>query len=76
MSLKGVIDRIDEFTDDRDAYFKIIDYKSSDKKLDIDKVLGGLQMQLVTYGAIACELEKRRMAQLGRPGGIQVGGLL
>ena len=76
MSLKGVIDRIDEFTDDRDAYFKIIDYKSSDKKLDIDKVLGGLQMQLVTYGAIACELEKRRMAQLGRPGGIHVGGLL
>ena len=67
---------IDEFTDDRDAYFKIIDYKSSDKKLDIDKVLGGLQMQLVTYGAIACELEKRRMAQLGRPGGIHVGGLL
>lgn len=33
-------------------------------------------MQLVTYGAIACELEKRRMAQLGRSGGIHVGGLL
>lgn len=77
MSLKGVIDRIDEYTDAKGSYFKIIDYKSSDKKLDIDKVLGGLQMQLITYGAIARELEIRRLSKLGGdPENIHVGGLL
>ena len=27
MSLKGVIDRVDEYVSDGDVYFKIIDYK-------------------------------------------------
>lgn len=77
MSLTGVIDRIDEYTGDGESYFKIIDYKSSDKKLDIKQVLGGLQMQLVTYGAIAYELEKRRAARTGADeSDVHVGGLL
>ena len=77
MSLTGVIDRIDEYMGDGESYFKIIDYKSSDKKLDIKQVLGGLQMQLVTYGAIAYELEKRRAARTGADeSDVHVGGLL
>ena len=77
MSLKGVIDRVDEYVSDGDVYFKIIDYKSSDQKIDKDRVLAGLQMQLVTYGAIAYELEKRRMNELGRSSEqVHVGGLL
>lgn len=77
MSLNGVIDRIDEYSGDEGAYFRIVDYKSSDKTIDIDKVLGGLQMQLVTYGAIAYELEKRRLGKNGDADSrVHVGGLL
>ena len=77
MSLKGVIDRLDEYVSDKNVYFKIIDYKSSDQKMDQDRVLAGLQMQLVTYGAIAYELEKRRMDRLRRSReDVHVGGLL
>lgn len=60
MNLKGTIDRIDEYITDNDIYFKIVDYKSSANALDEKLILGGLQLQLVTYGAIAYELEKRR----------------
>lgn len=77
MNIKGVIDRLDEYMDDNDVYFKIIDYKSSEQKIDKAKVLAGLQMQLVTYGAIAYELEKRRMEKIERSkDDVHVGGLL
>lgn len=45
LDLKGYIDRIDE----NSHYFRIIDYKSSAKKLSEDKVFSGQQLQLVTY---------------------------
>lgn len=77
MSLKGVIDRVDEYVSDKDVYFKIIDYKSSNQSINPKRVLAGLQMQLVTYGAIAYELEKRKMKRLDRPiDDVHVGGLL
>lgn len=77
MNIKGVIDRLDEYMDDNDVYFKIIDYKSSEQKIDKARVLAGLQMQLVTYGAIAYELEKRRMEKIERSkDDVHVGGLL
>ena len=49
MILKGKIDRVDKlYIDDRE-YIKILDYKSSDKKLSIDKVYYGLQLQILMY---------------------------
>lgn len=77
MSLKGVIDRIDEYTDGERLIYKIIDYKSSSYALDEKLVLGGLQMQLVTYAAIAGELERRRTKELGlAETSVQIGGML
>ena len=43
--IKGTIDRIDTNHD----YFRIIDYKSSTKKLQEKKIQAGLQLQLMTY---------------------------
>ena len=44
--LEGAIDRID-ITDMSE--FRIIDYKSSDKTIEIPKVINGLSLQLITY---------------------------
>ena len=46
MSLNGVIDRIDEYSGDEGSYFRIVDYKSSDKTIDYGQALFGLQLQL------------------------------
>ncbi len=44
--LEGAIDRID-ISDINE--FRIIDYKSSDKTIEIPKVINGLSLQLITY---------------------------
>ena len=44
--LEGAIDRID--IGDLNE-FRIIDYKSSDKNIEIPKVINGLSLQLITY---------------------------
>ena len=45
VQLKGFIDRVDQ----RDAYVRIIDYKSSSKSLNAKSVLSGNKLQLPTY---------------------------
>ena len=51
LSLVGYIDRIDTSP----TAFRIIDYKSSSKKLEKDKVFSGQQLQLCTYAMIMNE---------------------
>jgi ATP-dependent helicase/nuclease subunit B len=49
ISLRGRIDRID-IADIKDRkYLRILDYKSSNKKIDLNEVYHGLALQLVTY---------------------------
>lgn len=45
----GKIDRVDIGTVNNETFVRIIDYKSSIKKLDMNKVEAGLQIQLITY---------------------------
>lgn len=45
LNLRGSIDRVDHYED----AFRIIDYKSSAKRIVINKVLSGRQIQLFTY---------------------------
>jgi ATP-dependent helicase/nuclease subunit B len=52
IALRGIIDRIDMTS----SAFRIVDYKSSAKRLKIDKVAGGLQLQLLTYLIITSKL--------------------
>ena len=47
--LTGKIDRIDIGKIDGKEYLRIIDYKSSIKNIDMNKVINGLQIQLITY---------------------------
>ena len=49
VEIVGKIDRIDIGKIGNDTYVRIIDYKSSIKKLDMNKVEAGLQIQLITY---------------------------
>ncbi len=45
LHLTGFIDRVDRYQD----YFRIIDYKSSSKSLNLNQIIQGQQLQLLTY---------------------------
>lgn len=49
IELTGKVDRVDIYEDGVKRYIKIIDYKSSAKKLVESEVLLGTQLQLLTY---------------------------
>ena len=50
ISLKGKIDRVDQFTDSTGSLFqRCVDYKSSAQDLEKDAVERGFQLQLMTY---------------------------
>lgn len=49
IEITGKIDRVDLGTIDGKQYVRVIDYKSSTKKMDLNKVVSGLQIQLITY---------------------------
>lgn len=49
VEIKGKIDRIDEYSTKSGKYIRIIDYKSSDKNIDLNELLSGTQIQLITY---------------------------
>lgn len=49
MHIIGKIDRIDTLKIDDITYARIIDYKSSNKKLSLDDIKEGLSLQLITY---------------------------
>ena len=57
VQLVGKIDRIDIAQMPDGRYLRIIDYKSSEKNLDMNNVLNGLQLQLLTYVDAACKNE-------------------
>lgn len=60
MVLRGKIDRIDICEDENHVYVKIIDYKTGSKSFDISDLYYGLQMQLVTYLAVAVEMQQKK----------------
>lgn len=49
IEITGKIDRIDTAKLNDKQYVRIIDYKSSARKLDMNQILSGLQIQLITY---------------------------
>ena len=57
VSIIGKIDRIDIAQMPDGKYIRIIDYKSSTKDIDLNKVISGLQLQLITYTDAICENE-------------------
>ncbi len=49
MELVGRIDRVDKAEDENGVYLRVIDYKSSEKELNLSEVYYGLALQMLTY---------------------------
>lgn len=47
--LTGKIDRVDVYNNGEIDYVRVIDYKSSTRDLDMNKIMAGIQMQLFIY---------------------------
>lgn len=58
VEITGKIDRIDIAKTPDGNYIRIIDYKSSVKNIDLNEVLAGLQLQLLTYLDATCKMEE------------------
>ena len=59
MGIRGIIDRVDYYNSGDDIYVKIVDYKSGNKKFEINDVYYGLQLQLVVYMEAAMSMVKK-----------------
>ncbi|MEG0640993.1 MAG: helicase-exonuclease AddAB subunit AddB [Clostridium sp.] len=69
VELVGKIDRLDEANINGEKYIRIVDYKSSKKKVSLSDIYYGLQMQLLVYlDAILESYEKKDIKSY--PGGI------
>ena len=58
VEIQGKIDRMDIAKTEEGNYIRIIDYKSSAKDIDLNKVYAGLQIQLITYLDAICEKQE------------------
>ena len=57
VEITGKIDRVDVLKTSDGQYVRIIDYKSSTKDIDLDEVMAGLQIQLLTYMDAVTKIE-------------------
>ena len=57
VEITGKIDRIDIAKTEDGRYIRIIDYKSSTKDINLNEVVAGLQLQLLTYLDAVCNIE-------------------
>ena len=57
VEITGKIDRIDIAKTPEGNYIRIIDYKSSSKDINLNEVVAGLQLQLITYLDAVCNIE-------------------
>lgn len=58
----GKIDRIDIMKNENGDYIRIIDYKSSVKNMDLNEVMAGIRLQLLTYMDAMCKQEEAEPA--------------
>ncbi|HHX50422.1 MAG TPA: helicase-exonuclease AddAB subunit AddB, partial [Clostridia bacterium] len=70
LELRGRIDRLDLARKDNTLYLRVIDYKSSDRNLELTRVYHGLDLQLLTYLAVALEYGRQWGAEGAEPGGV------
>lgn len=68
--LEGRIDRIDVLEEEKDNYFKIIDYKSGDKEFNLSDVYYGLQLQLLVYLEAVMALKGPLKEKKSHPAGV------
>ncbi|MBR6650627.1 MAG: PD-(D/E)XK nuclease family protein [Clostridia bacterium] len=64
MSLIGIVDRLDSYTDGDKVYIRVADYKTGAKKFSLEEVVGGRNVQLLLYlfsicGCPDCDFRRR-----------------
>lgn len=70
MFMKGVVDRVDEYETDEDLFISIIDYKSSNKKIDFGLIDSGIQLQLFVYLNVVREIKEHNTSKKVTPTGL------
>jgi ATP-dependent helicase/nuclease subunit B len=71
MELAGRIDRVDQAMDEDDNVFlRVIDYKSSEKDVDLSDVYYGLSLQMITYLDIVMTYSKELIEMEASPAGV------
>lgn len=70
MRLLGKIDRVDTYREGDVTYVAVIDYKSSDTKLDLDAVNEGKQLQLIVYLDTAMKIIEKESGTKAIPAGV------
>jgi ATP-dependent helicase/nuclease subunit B len=72
--VKGKIDRLDAFSDGERVYVSVVDYKSSDKTVNMRDVEAGLSIQLITYmkAASGTSEAREKVASMIRTPGVSV----
>src|SRR5699024_89699 len=70
LQLRGRIDRVDQANINDQLFLRIIDYKSSDRKLDLFDVYYGLALQMITYLHIVLSQAEQWLGMKASPGGV------
>ena len=58
ITITGIIDRVDTYSDETQTRIRIIDYKTGKTEFDISNIVSGIDMQMVIYALAAKEMEK------------------
>ena len=70
MELIGRIDRVDKAEGDNGLLLRIVDYKSSDKGLDLTEVYYGLALQMLTYLDVVLTHSEKWLGEKATPAGV------
>lgn len=70
MQLQGRIDRVDKAEDENGVYLRVIDYKSSNRAIDLTEVYHGLALQMLTYLDIVITHSSQLIGMDAAPAGV------
>lgn len=70
MEVVGRIDRVDKSAGDNGVYLRVIDYKSSQKALNLTEVYYGLALQMLTYLDVVITNSKQWIGTEASPAGV------
>ena len=70
MELVGRIDRVDKAEEGDGVYLRVLDYKSSDRELNIGEVYYGLALQMLTYLDIVISHSRKLVGKDADPAGV------
>lgn len=70
MELIGRIDRVDKAEEGEGVYLRVLDYKSSEKELNMSEVYYGLALQMLTYLDIVVTHSKSLIGKEAIPAGV------